>query len=118
MTQVESILAEIGPALDGKTVVDVTNRMGDEPGKVVDGTSNAEQIQSRLPAARVVKAFNTVLASRQADPSVNGLPVDGFVAGNDQGAKDSVLSIVGSLGMHPIDVGSLESARILEAMGP
>jgi 8-hydroxy-5-deazaflavin:NADPH oxidoreductase len=115
---IEAIAAEVGGAMGGKVVIDVTNRMGgDEPGSIVDGRSNAEQIQWRIPDAKVVKAFNTVLASRQADPEVGEIPIDGFVAASDQGAKDTVLELVGSAGMQPIDAGPLSSARILEAMG-
>ena len=84
---------------------------------VVDGTSNAEQIQARIPGAKVVKAFNTVFAARQADPQVDGTPIDGFVAGTDEGAKREMLQLVESMGMRPVDAGPLEVARILEAMG-
>jgi NADPH-dependent F420 reductase len=115
---IASIIDEAGEALDDKILVDVTNRFGgEEPGAVVDGSSNAEQVASMAPSARVVKAFNTVLASRQADPRVNDMPVDNFVASSDADAKAKVVELIRSIGMRPIDAGSLSSARILEAMG-
>jgi 8-hydroxy-5-deazaflavin:NADPH oxidoreductase len=115
---IASIIVEAGGALDEKILVDVTNRFrGDDTGAVVDGSSNAEQVASMAPSARVVKAFNTVLASRQADPQVNEMPVDNFVAGNDADAKGTVIELIRSVGMRPIDAGPLSSARILEAMG-
>lgn len=114
---VGAVLDEVGDALDGKVLVDVTNRVGDNPGLVVDGSSNAETIQARFPNARVVKAFNTLFASRQADPLVDGVSVDGYVAGSDDEAKKLVLELVGSIGARPVDVGPLEAARNLEAMG-
>ncbi|HEX6329700.1 MAG TPA: NADPH-dependent F420 reductase [Actinomycetota bacterium] len=110
------VLDEIGDLLEGKVLVDVTNRMGDTPGAVVDGTSNAEKTQERVPQARVVKAFNTLFATRQADPEVDGTPVDAFLAGDDEVAKKVVSELAGSMGMRPIDAGPLDSARILEAM--
>ena len=93
-----SIVDEAGEALDDKILVDVTNRFGDEePGAVVDGSSNAEQIAWMAPDGRVVKAFNTVLASRQADPQVNDMLVDNFVASTDADAKATVSRA------HPLD---------------
>jgi 8-hydroxy-5-deazaflavin:NADPH oxidoreductase len=115
---IASIVDEAGDDLDDKIVVDVTNRFGgEEPGAVIDGSSNAEQIASMAPGARVVKAFNTVLASRQADPQVNDMWVDNFVAGSDADGKATVIELIRSIGMRPIDAGPLSSARILEAMG-
>jgi 8-hydroxy-5-deazaflavin:NADPH oxidoreductase len=108
------IAGDLGSTLDGKVVVDVSNR----PTPTPDGaaTSIAEELQGRLPGAHVVKAFNTAFASRQADPSVGGIASDGFVAGNDATAKQTVLDVVESVGFRPVDAGSLASARTLEGM--
>ena len=111
---VPDILDEVGDQLDGKVLVDVTNRFEPEQ---LDGTSNAETIQSRAPGAKVVKAFNTVFAANQADPKVDGVQLDGFVAGDDAPAKRKVLNLLESLGFRPVDVGNLSMARALEAMG-
>jgi NADPH-dependent F420 reductase len=114
----DEVLAELDGALDGKVVVDVTNRMdSDDPGSVLDGTSNAERIQERAPGAGVVKAFNTAFASRQADPVVEGTPADGFLAGDDAQAKERVSELIRSIGFRPIDAGPLVMARALEGMG-
>lgn len=113
----EEVLGDVGEALGGKVVVDATNRFNHEdPAGSVDGTSASEQIQARVPGARVVKAFNTVFASLQAHPIVDGTPLDGFVAADDEGAKKSVLGLVESIGFRPIDAGPLGMARGLEAM--
>src|SRR5258705_10205653 len=108
------IASAMGSSLDGKVVIDVTNR----PTPSADGstTSIAEELQGRIPGAHVVKAFNTVFASRQADPKVGGISPDGFVAGDDATAKQTVLDVVESVGLRPVDAGSLASARTLEGM--
>jgi predicted dinucleotide-binding enzyme len=111
---VSDITSEIGSQLDGKVLIDVTNRFTPEQ---LDGTSNAELIQQMAPSATVVKAFNTLFAVHQADPIIDGIQLDGFVAGDDAGAKQQVLDLVGSLGFRPIDVGPLVMARALEALG-
>jgi predicted dinucleotide-binding enzyme len=64
-----------------------------------------------------VKAFNTDFAVRQADPVVDGVQLDGFVASDDGDGKAAVLDLIESVGFHPIDVGPLSVARTLEAMG-
>jgi predicted dinucleotide-binding enzyme len=114
---VDGVLAELGDALAGKVVVDVTNRVDPaNPGSTMDGTSAAEQIQARAPGARVVKAFNTAFASRQADPVVDGIALDAFIAGDDDQAKQAVAELAGAIGFRPIDAGPLVMARALEAM--
>jgi 8-hydroxy-5-deazaflavin:NADPH oxidoreductase len=114
---VDGVVAELGDALAGKVVVDVTNRLDPaDPGSTLDGTSAAEQIQARAPQARVVKAFNTAFASRQADPVVEGVALDAFIAGDDDRAKQAVAELAGSIGFRPIDAGPLVMARALEAM--
>jgi 8-hydroxy-5-deazaflavin:NADPH oxidoreductase len=114
---VDAVLAEAGGALDGKVVIDTTNRVDPaDPGSTLDGTSSAEQIQARAPGAKVVKAFNTAFASRQADPVVDGVALDGFLAGDDGQAKRTVTELVDSIGFRPIDVGPLVMARALEAL--
>ena len=42
----------------------------------------------------MIKAFNTLFASHQADPIADGTQLDGFVAGDDRGAKDIVLELL------------------------
>jgi 8-hydroxy-5-deazaflavin:NADPH oxidoreductase len=113
-TAFDQVAKELGSRIDGKIVVDVSNRPTPSP----DGsaTSLAEELQGRLPAASVVKAFNTAFASRQAEPRVGGVAADGFVAGDDAAAKQTVLAVVGSVGFRPVDAGSLAAARTLEGM--
>ena len=112
------VAGEIRVAVVGKPVVDVTNRMSFGPdGAETDTTSsNAEELATLLPGANVVKAFNTLFASNQADPIADGIQLDGFVAGDDAGAKGRVLDLVSSIGLNPVDVGPLARARQLEGL--
>ncbi len=115
--KVDEVVGALSNDLDGKVIVDVTNRVDmQDPGRVLDGTSTAERIQKRLPKAHVVKAFNYAFASRQADPKVNGTRLDGFVAGDNEEAKRKTLDFVKSVGFRPVDAGPLAMARALESM--
>ena len=115
---VDEVLEETRAALAGKVLVDATNPIkADYSGLATNGTSGAEGIQSKAPGARVVKAFNTAFAARQTDPRVAGdLRVDGYVAGDDEAAKATVLELVEAMGFNPVDTGGLAMARHLEGM--
>lgn len=107
----------LGSSVDGKVVVDATNHINTKnPEEVLGTISNAEEIQKRHPKLRVVKAFNYAFATRMAEPTVDGTRLDGFVAGDDQAAKDMVLQLAESIGFRPIDAGPLVMARALETL--
>jgi len=110
----EALAAEISDAARGKVVVDVSNRPTPNPAGAP--TSVAEELQARLPESRVVKAFNTLFASRQTDPKISGLKADAYVASDDEAAKKTILDAVESAGFRPVDAGSLSAARTLEGM--
>lgn len=114
------VARQLGAALDGKVVVDISNPLNDTyDGLVTEpGTSAAENIRAALPAgARLVKAFNTTFAGTLVAGEVAGQPLDVFVAGDDAGAKQSVATLVRGGGLTPVDVGPLVRARELEALG-
>lgn len=111
---------KLGPALDGKIVVDISNSLNERYDGLVTppGTSAAETIRAALPpGAKVVKAFNTTFAGTLVTGQVAGQPLDVFIAGDDPKAKETVATLVRGGGLHPIDVGALERARQLEALG-
>ena len=116
-TLVVGIVEDLGDAVAGKTLVDLTNRMNPEdPGSTLDGTSVTEQIQAKVPGAHVTKAFNTVLAASIANPTVDGVQLDAYVAGDDQQAKQQVVELANSMGFRGLDVGPQAIARVLEGM--
>ena len=110
----EAVAAEIRDLVAGKAIVDVTNPIkADYSGLATGDSSAAEEFQKQLPEANVVKAFNTIFSSNQANPSRD---VDAYVAADDPTAKRDVMSLVESMGFAPLDVGPLSSARFLEGM--
>ena len=113
-----TIASEIGPDLGTTPVIDATNRMafGAEGPTMDTSISNAEELAALLPGTPVVKAFNTLFAANQADPTTDGVQLDGYVAGDDASAKRVVLGLVESIGLRPVDVGPLARARQLESL--
>jgi hypothetical protein len=114
---VPAIADELQDALTGKVVIDSTNPLNETfSDTTTSGRSAAEELQDRLPGAQVVKAFNTIFASRHDNPSEVGLPLDAFIAGNDAGAKARTAELADSLGYRVVDAGGLRMARGLEEM--
>ena len=115
-TNAVSVVANYGDALAGKVIIDISNTFNaDATGLVTpDGISGAQEIAKAAPAsAHVVKAFNTVFGHVLAQ----GRPLDVLIAGDDADAKASVSAFIESLGLRPLDAGSLEVARWLEGAG-
>lgn len=118
-TAVADVLAAYGTRLDGKVLVDITNPMDFatfEP-IVPEAGSAAQQIAAAVPAARVVKAFNTTFAGTLVAGEVDGKPLDVFLAGDDAQAKQLVAQLVLDAGLRVIDAGPLRRAAALEGLG-
>jgi predicted dinucleotide-binding enzyme len=107
----------------GKPVMDATNPLSDAP--PVDGVlpfttgpneSLAEQIQAKIPDAHVVKAFNSVGASRMINPQYKqGVPTM-FICGNNAEAKAKVSEVIKQFGWESFDCGSIIAARAIEPL--
>ena len=108
--------------LAGKVIVDVSNALDNSGGtpilSVPQGDSLAEQIQRAHPDARVVKTLNTMNADVMAHPELLAGEHDVFVAGDDTGARDTAIALLGDLGWPAtavVDLGGLRAARGLES---
>jgi NADPH-dependent F420 reductase len=114
----EQVAAELDGQAAGKVVIDATNPLkADYSGLSTEaGGSGAERFAQLLEGAHVVKAFNTLFASVQADPSGHGSALDLLYATDDPAAKSAVIELATSLGLRPVSVGPLAASRELEAM--
>ncbi len=115
-----SIVEQYGNQLAGKIVVDIMNSLNATYDGVgtPPGTSIAEEIAKAAPAsAKVVKAFNTTFAGTLLAGQLDGLPLDVFIAGDDEAAKQTIAQLIGDGGLRPIDFGPLARARLLEQLG-
>jgi predicted dinucleotide-binding enzyme len=112
--------------LAGKTLLDVANPLDFSGGfpprlSVVNDDSLGEQIQREFPAARVVKALNTMNCQVMVNPARVPGEHDVLMAGDDEAAKREVTGLLESFGWPAAaihDLGGIGSARGLEAYLP
>ena len=115
---IDDVVNNVGDALASKTLVDVTNALDAKMNLALGfTTSGAEELQRKAPKARVVKAFNTVFAQHMDTGKLGGQTLTAFVAGDDAGAKETVLGLARGIGFDAVDAGPLKNARLLEPLG-
>ncbi len=102
-------LASAGP-LDGKIVIDTTNRFGEDTG----GTQ-ASHNAARMPGARYTKSFNTLTSAFQAETSGRDPRVVQWLCGDDADAKRVVSGLIEDAGFLPVDLGGTADAAVMES---
>jgi 8-hydroxy-5-deazaflavin:NADPH oxidoreductase len=114
---IDDTLGQLGE-LNQTVVVDISfpYRKSEREALLEKGSSTAEQIQKRLPHARVVKGWNHVHAQHLTAPEVDGIAASVLITGDDPEAKQIVSTLAKDMGFHPVDVGPLKATRELERL--
>ena len=109
--------------LAGKTVIDTTNPIGDQPPEngviryFTDGRESLmERLQSKYPDINFVKAFNSVGNSLMVDPQFKDGKPTMFICGNNTMAKQQVTGILTEFNWETEDMGSVEAAGSIESL--
>jgi predicted dinucleotide-binding enzyme len=115
---VADIVTQRGDQLAGKVVVDITNPVDFATFSltVPADSSSAAQVADAVPAARVLKAFNTNFGPTLAAGTVGDQPTTVLIAGDDAEAKSQLAELVAAAGLKSADAGPLARARELEAL--
>jgi predicted dinucleotide-binding enzyme len=104
-------------SLAGKIVIDAINPLTPDRSLALGHNDSAGETVARLaPGARVVKAFNTTGANNMADARYSGGKLLMLVAGDDQHAKQTAMTLASDLGFEAVDAGPLAMSRYLEPM--
>lgn len=117
---VDEVISNHREALAGKTVIDITNPLNFETFDelvVPTGSSATAEIQAKLPDSKVLKAFNTNFAATLSTGKVGDVTTTVLIAGDDEAAKNSLVTDVTAGGLDAIDAGSLKRVHELEAIG-
>ena len=106
-----------------KLVIDTTNPIAPEaPVKGVlkfftsSDHSLMEMIQEKIPAAKVVKAFNSVGNALMYKPEFKNTKPTMFICGNDAASKKTTTAILEVFGWEVEDMGPAEAARAIEPL--
>ncbi|MFL9869112.1 NADPH-dependent F420 reductase [Paraburkholderia fungorum] len=112
-------------ALDGKIVIDTSNHYPDRDGRIEalesGSTTTSQMLAAALPGAKVVKAFNAILAK---DLETDGKPPGAAgrralpLAGDDAQARQVVSGLLDQFGFDPVDAGTLADSWRFERAKP
>ncbi len=108
----------------GKIIIDVSNPLdfSTKPptlfSEFANSNSIGESIQNHYPKAKVVKTLNTMAITLGVNPKqLNSGDHSLFVAGNDEGSKTKVNTLLTEFGWsiaNIVDVGDITAARAME----
>jgi predicted dinucleotide-binding enzyme len=111
-------VASAAAELDGKTLIDLSNRLDHSKGlaaasQASQDDSVAREIQAAAPGANVVKSLNTMNCNVMVEPSI--VPGDHavFISGDSAEAKQQVKDLLAQFGWRAeqiLDLGGLETA--------
>jgi 8-hydroxy-5-deazaflavin:NADPH oxidoreductase len=108
----DEAIKQIG-RFEGQVVIDTTNPFIDDRLNVQqfsEKDSSSEQLARKLEGAKVIKAFNTLLAGTLRDRTGQGLVV--FYAGDYPSVKQNeVAQLIRDAGFVPFDVGPLHEGK-------
>ncbi|HET9181720.1 MAG TPA: NADPH-dependent F420 reductase [Candidatus Angelobacter sp.] len=105
--------------LRGKIVMDAMNPYNPAGGFFDLGESTSSEIVlRRMPAARLVKAFNTIYYEHLATRGRKDAPMEDrhaiYIAGDEPEAKQIVARLIREIGFAPVDTGSLREGGRLQ----
>lgn len=110
-------------SLAGKTVIDATNPIADEPPvhgvlRFFTGINDSlmERLQKQAPAVNFVKAFSCVGNAFMVNPDFRGIRPTMFICGDNARAKDEVKTVLDRFGWEVEDLGAVEAARAIEPL--
>jgi predicted dinucleotide-binding enzyme len=111
-------------AFAGRIVIDAMNPYAEYPATEDLGDRTSSEVLATLlsPAARIVKAFNTIYFQTLATEARPGAPLDQRIAipvcGGDADAKEKVSALIDAIGFAPVDMGGLAASRLQEPEQP
>lgn len=110
------VASRIKDVVTGKIIVSLGVPLSEKHNRLFTcpATSAAEELARVLRYSKIVKVVSAIFATRPEKQKIQGVKgVDVFVAGDDQGAVETVMQLVEDAGFHPVLAGALPINRTL-----
>jgi hypothetical protein len=107
---VAGVVEQLGYALQGKIVIDATNRVDQAL------MNSLAQLQERAPGALLYRAFHNLGWENFAEPLLGGIQADLFYCGEEGAARPLVELLIGEVGLRPVYVGGVELAPVVDSL--
>lgn len=107
---VEETLTDHLHALDGKIVIDATNKVGQSI------MNSLDVIRVHAPEARLFRAFHNLGWENFANPIIGGVQADLFYCGEAGPDQEVVNGLIGDVGIRPVYIGGLEQASLVDSL--
>lgn len=118
----EAVVRGLAASLAGKVLLDTTNPISGAPKDGIvpyftaANESLLQRLQAAVPAAKVVKFFNSVGAGLMVKPKLQGGTPSMFLCGDDAAAKATAGALARELGWNVEDVGTSAAGHAVEAL--
>ena len=106
----EEVIQTHAADLDGKIVLDATNKIGDPQMNCL------AVLAKEAPGAIIFRAFNNLGWEIFANPTFNGVQADLFFCGIDHPARQKVETLIREVGLRPIYCGGNEQAESIDSL--
>jgi hypothetical protein len=107
----DETIAANAKALNGKIVIDTTNKMG------APVANSAATFEEKTPLAKVFRAFNSYGFENFQNPRFGDLQADLFYCGADGDAQTKVEQLISDAGLRPIRLGGINQAQVADMVG-
>ena len=107
-TAVAATVAANKDQLDGKIIIDATN-------KIREAEMNCFAVfAEHTPQASLFRVFNSLGWENFADPIFNGEQADHFYCGDSGPAQETVHSLIADIGLRPVYIGGRDQVGVVD----
>lgn len=107
---VAQAVAGLGDVLDGKIIVDATNKMREAE------TNNLAILSAAAPNARLFRAFNSLGWENFETPQLGDTQIDLFYCGDSGETREVVDGLIADVGLRPVYIGGLDQAAVVDTL--